>query len=293
MHELDFHPLANAFPSLREEALGELARDIEAQGQLEPIVLFEGRILDGRQRWLACRMAGVEPRSTEWQGPGSPVAWVISKNLRRRHLNESQRAMVAARLANLANGQRKRTAQICAAAPDVSNADAAAWMNVSPRAAQFARKLQAGACGELQAAVDAGEVSLHDALGVAELPPDAQREALRAQRAGQARTLRAAVAAAGGRAGVEAASCRFADDQPTAESACGARPEREDDPPGREPPSIAALCEMLERELGRLVRRFDELASARGGDDEFTRLARQGLSIVKQALAKLNGRARR
>lgn len=281
MHELDFHPLANAFPSLGEEALAELARDIEAHGQLEPIVLFEQQILDGRQRWLACRMAGLEPRSIEWQGPGSPVEWVVSKNLRRRHLSESQRAMVAARLANLASGYRKRPAQICAGGRDVTNAEAASMLNVSPRSVQFARKLQAAAAPELQAAVAAGEVSLHDALGVADLPLEAQRQALRALRAREARTLRAAVAAA---------SCRFAICQPPADSARGAGAEGQHEPPANQPPSIAELCEMLERELGRLVRRFDELASARGGDDEFTRLARQGLSIVKQALAKLTSR---
>ena len=197
MSDLDFHPLANAFPCLAPEALEELASDIETHGQLEPIVLFEGQILDGRQRWLACRMAGIEPRVVEWQGDASPVEWVISKNLRRRHLNDSQRAMVAARLANLSYGQRKRALQLCSAGRDVTSDEAAAMLNISPRSVRYARKLQSSATPELQAAVDAGEVSLSDALGVGELPPEAQREALAAVRAGEAHTLCAA------------AQCRF------------------------------------------------------------------------------------
>ncbi|HUY89057.1 MAG TPA: ParB/RepB/Spo0J family partition protein, partial [Pirellulales bacterium] len=271
MHELDFHPLANAFPGLAEEALLELAHDIEAHGQLEPIVLFEGRILDGRQRWLACRMAGVEPQMIDWPGPGEPVAWVISKNLRRRHLSDSQRAMVAARLANLSWGQNKREVQICTSGRDVTRDEAAALLNVSARSVAYARKLQASGDQELQAAVDRGEVSLHDAMSAAELPPDAQREALRAQRSGQARTLRAAVGAA---------SCRFTDEQNQAQAAPRDASPSVGEAPANEPPSIAEVCEALERELGKFARRLDELALARGGDDELAQLARRGLSIV-------------
>ena len=50
--------------------------------------------------------AGVEPKFQEWNGKGSLVAFVVSLNLHRRHLNESQRALVAARIANLGEGGR-------------------------------------------------------------------------------------------------------------------------------------------------------------------------------------------
>ena len=54
-----------------------------------------------RNRYLACQRAGVGPRFTEWDGVGTPTAFVISKNLTRRHLNTSQRAMIAAKLAKM------------------------------------------------------------------------------------------------------------------------------------------------------------------------------------------------
>ena len=298
MPDLDFHPLANAFPCLAPEALEELAGDIETHGQLEPIVLFEGQILDGRQRWLACRMAGVEPRVIDWQGDGTPVEWVISKNLRRRHLNESQRAMVAARLANLAWGRNKREGQICHSVRDVTNAEAASMLNISPRSVRYARKLHSSATPELQAAVDAGEVSLSDALGAVELPPDAQREALAAVRAGEARTLCAAASQQTGEPEASATGCVGTEPKPEA----GADPEADASgspcmkartAASASRPTVGESCEAFARELAKLVRRLDEIAEARGGDDEFTRLARRGLSIVKQAMTRMKGRPRR
>ena len=72
-----------------------MPKDIKAKGLLRPIILYEGKILDGRNRYLACQIAGVEPRFVQWSGKGSPLQWVISENLVRRHLTSSQRAVVA------------------------------------------------------------------------------------------------------------------------------------------------------------------------------------------------------
>ncbi len=59
------------------------------------------RILDGRNRYRACLQAGVEPRFIQWQDEGELADLALSLNLRRRHLYESQRAMVAGRLAKM------------------------------------------------------------------------------------------------------------------------------------------------------------------------------------------------
>jgi hypothetical protein len=52
-------------------------------------------------------MAGVKPRFTEWDGKGSPVEWVISENLFRRHLTSSQRAVIAHGLLPLLENEAK------------------------------------------------------------------------------------------------------------------------------------------------------------------------------------------
>ncbi len=96
METMKTHPAADLFPMMTDAELTELAADIKANGLLNPVVLLDGQILDGRNRLRACEMAGVEPRFCGWQDAGiSPVAWVVSQNAVRRHLTASQRAAVA------------------------------------------------------------------------------------------------------------------------------------------------------------------------------------------------------
>jgi len=86
-------------------------------------------VLDGRNRHRACEEIGIEAIARPWDGRGDPLSYVISKNLRRRHLNESQRAMVADKIANLKEGRPSSTAPIGA----VSQSQAAKTMNVGRR----------------------------------------------------------------------------------------------------------------------------------------------------------------
>jgi hypothetical protein len=94
--EPEFHPAAALFPLMDVDGadFGELVEDIRAHGLLQPIVRFEGKILDGRNRLRACRHASVEPRFEGWSGE-SPTAYVLSLNLHRRHLTDGQRAAIA------------------------------------------------------------------------------------------------------------------------------------------------------------------------------------------------------
>jgi ParB-like chromosome segregation protein Spo0J len=90
--EYAYHPLANIFPLLEGGEFAALIKDIRAHGLHEPIVIFEDQILDGRNRDRACRAAGVEPRYREmiFGSHAETVAYVISKNIHRRHLTAEQ-----------------------------------------------------------------------------------------------------------------------------------------------------------------------------------------------------------
>lgn len=91
------HPATALIPPCRDEEYGALKKDIETNGQQEPIVLHEGTILDGLTRYRACTELGIEPKFIKYAG-ASAEDYVISKNLHRRHLTPSQLAAIAARL---------------------------------------------------------------------------------------------------------------------------------------------------------------------------------------------------
>jgi ParB family chromosome partitioning protein len=165
----DIHPLAELFPRMSGDEYAALKEDIKTHGLLEPIWLYQGKVLDGRHRYLACLDVGVEPRFRQYEG-GDPVGFVVSLNLKRRHLNESQRAMVAASLANLETGRPSANAQICA----VSQGDAAHMLQVSRRSVQAAAKVEREAPAPVVEAVKAGRLSLNLAAQVAELPDEEQ-----------------------------------------------------------------------------------------------------------------------
>ena len=92
---MEFHEYANIFPMMGEDEFKGLVSDIEANGLREPIYTHEGKIIDGRNRFKACLAIGMEPIFEEWNGTGSLVQFVLSLNLHRRHLNSSQKAVVA------------------------------------------------------------------------------------------------------------------------------------------------------------------------------------------------------
>jgi ParB-like nuclease domain len=157
----EFHPLADIFPMLEEQDLKALAEDIKAKGLTEPITLYEAKVLDGRNRYRACDLAEVELRPdqfTQYKGDDA-LGFVISKNLHRRHLNESQRAMIAAEIANMPQGFRsdQPSANLRKV---ISVPEAAELLNVSPRSVATAKTIEAP---DLQDAVKAGKKTVHAA----------------------------------------------------------------------------------------------------------------------------------
>jgi len=172
--ELQFHPLANVFPLIEGDEFKALVEDIREHGVLEPIWLYEGKILDGRNRYRAYQAAfpdaDEDPPFREYLDD-KPVEFVISLNLKRRHLNESQRGMVADNIAKLKKGDNQH-AQICAP----SQEEAADLLNVSRRTVQHARRVHEEGAPELVQAVERGTVSVSAAADVASLPQDEQQE---------------------------------------------------------------------------------------------------------------------
>jgi len=94
-HETLFHDVATMFPPMTEEEFQLLVEDIRHHWLQEPLWRYQGQIIDGFHRYRACRALGIEPAYQEWDGMGSLVHFVASRNLHRRHLTSTQRAIVA------------------------------------------------------------------------------------------------------------------------------------------------------------------------------------------------------
>jgi hypothetical protein len=97
------HEIANFFPMMSPDEFESLKQDIGANGLKAPVLLYENKVLDGRNRYAACRQIGVKPDTIEYVGD-DPVGHVISLNLMRRHLNTSQRAMISLKIAHYKHG---------------------------------------------------------------------------------------------------------------------------------------------------------------------------------------------
>jgi len=92
------HKFADIFPMLEGDEFQKLVDDIRENGLLEPITLYDGEILDGRNRYRACIEAGVEPRFVDIPAGVDPLTFVVSKNLNRRHLSTTQKAAIGLQL---------------------------------------------------------------------------------------------------------------------------------------------------------------------------------------------------
>lgn len=106
---MEIHEYAKIFPPMSEEEFNELVEDIRQNGQLEPIVVYEGKILDGRNRYNACLKLGIKPKMVDYDGENlSPLNFVISKNIKRRHLTASQKAILALEIKPLLAEEAKK-----------------------------------------------------------------------------------------------------------------------------------------------------------------------------------------
>ena len=178
---MKFHPLASVFPLLEGEDFETLTESIRANGLREAIVLHpDGSVLDGRNRLRACLKAGVEPRFRTYDGDDA-LGFVIDLNLNRRQLTLSQRAMVAAEIATLAQGARTDLSEIS----EMSQPKAAKLLGVSVDSIGFGRRVLESGDAELIDLVKTGKIAVSLAAKLAEDAPELRQSALAKIRAGE------------------------------------------------------------------------------------------------------------
>jgi ParB-like chromosome segregation protein Spo0J len=193
----DPHPICLLIPSADEDELQDLTDDIRAHGLIDPIVLFEGMILDGRNRAVACERAGVPPRYVKFEGGREDaLILVVSHNLKRRHLTKQAiaDALVAAEDFNLHYTLAGPAADMAGAAEAAGAPEAEPVIKITEPKTASSRKLAQAIGGlvshvmiaatrkvkqkgepELQEAVKRGRIGVQDAAKAADLPPERQK----------------------------------------------------------------------------------------------------------------------
>lgn len=169
---MKFHPYSDLFPLIEGADFDALVGDIKTHGLREKIWLFDGKILDGRNRYLACKQAKIKPNYRQFTGKDA-LAFVLSVNMQRRHLSINQRALIAARIATMQAGVRTDLASIEAR----SQRDSADELKVSRSTVQRAKQILERGSKALQQAVESDEVSLSKAAKVVDLPKAKQLKA--------------------------------------------------------------------------------------------------------------------
>jgi hypothetical protein len=153
----ELHPACAIWPQMSDKELIDLATDIKENGQKRAIVLLDGKILDGRNRMLACERVGITPLTEKFLGK-DPISFTVSMNLHRRQLSDSQRAMIAAEIANMRRGGDKKSNQYkenqsAKLQIDISVPKAAKLLNVKPRSV-----------GNAKVVIDSGDAKLINAV---------------------------------------------------------------------------------------------------------------------------------
>jgi hypothetical protein len=165
-----FHALADAFPLIEGSDFDELVKDIEANGLLQPIIMFEGQILDGRNRWLACQKLGIPHTEIKFRGD-DPVSFVWSTNAVRRQLTASQKSVAAAKLATASSGRPQRTGPGGPIFGDeLTNTEVAKKTGVSESSIKRAKRVLALGLPSVVTAVEDGKLAVTAAERLAQKP---------------------------------------------------------------------------------------------------------------------------
>lgn len=188
--EYEFHPYADVVPMMGQVELSALAADIQGGGLRQPIILLDGQILDGRNRYRACRIVGVQPTFREFNGEGDPIDYIVSMNLCRRQLTASQKAMAVAKIAALPRGnpalQKSKNPNVSQirtnAQLEKSTAQVAKAVDVSPRTVVQAKQVLREAPKETVEEIERGDKSV--ATAVKEIKQEKAKEQKRSDKTG-------------------------------------------------------------------------------------------------------------
>jgi ParB-like chromosome segregation protein Spo0J len=183
---MEFHPIANLFPMMSVEEFKALKESIRKHGQRIPIYTHEGKIVDGRNRYQACRELGIKPYLEGWDGKGLLVDFVWDLNAERRQLTGGALHIAAAKYAieRQTEAKQRQGARTDLTSgpigPEVSfgksTDKAAEKFNLGRTTVKRAVRVVKHGASELLQAVESGQASVHSAAQIVALPIEKQKE---------------------------------------------------------------------------------------------------------------------
>jgi hypothetical protein len=175
-----FHPLANVFPLMDDESFAQLVEDIDRNGLSDPVIMLDGKILDGRNRWLACQKLGIAHREVKFDqlklGTDDPASFVWSHNAMRRHLTTGQLALAFEEMAKLTEGGQRKSFSGENADKAKSLSEVAKETGVSKATLSKARVVKKRGTPKVAKAVKDGSLTINAAEKIAKLPETEQEE---------------------------------------------------------------------------------------------------------------------
>lgn len=174
--------LSERSPDMDASEFAELVADIRANGQLVPIVVSNGEVIDGRKRLAACIEAGVEPKTVTLDPSQNAEAVARALNILRTHYTPSERAMFGA---DMATGTRLDSIKYARSSQNVNTKfgvqdaqsrhvwakDAAKSVGVSTSAIISAKMVKRDGAPEVAEAVRSGGLTLHAAEQIVKTVP--------------------------------------------------------------------------------------------------------------------------
>lgn len=172
--------LESLCPKLTPDELSGLEASIESDGCRDDIIIWANHdktIIDGHNRYRICKKLSkaYKTRSLSFATKDEVKLWMLRNQMSRRNLSDSQRAMMAARLANLGHGGDRRSEQ-AATLPVETQASAAEKFGVSERTVRSAKAVEKNGSEALKAAVTNGDIAVSAAEVLAKKPKAEQNK---------------------------------------------------------------------------------------------------------------------
>lgn len=161
-------------PPLTSEEFKQLERNILEEGIRDPLVTWNGILVDGHNRYRIAQEYDIDfvTVEKEFADMNAVKEWMINNQFGRRNLNKYQRSVLALQLEDVFKakakenqGNRNDIKQISAESKPVeTRQEIAKVANVSHDTISKVKKIEATASPEIKAKVSTGEISINEAF---------------------------------------------------------------------------------------------------------------------------------